>query len=224
MLAKQALIGRAATDANRPGSLPCPDRDGDGIADLFAGSNCPAYIGRLPWKTLDLPEFRDGYGETLWYALSPGLRDQLLAQPINGQKPLELRYDGQANIAAIVFSPGPPQAGQSGRPSIVVGDYLDGSNQDGDFDYVSGPLSATFNDQSAGRLARRAISYRQSDAVLAEIRGPDNNPPAAATYGLRHYLSVSTELPLPMADGRRSTPTLADARQSSGHLPTLTLG
>src|SRR4051794_10591897 len=50
--ARQALIGRAVADANRPGSLPCPDGDDDGSADLFVGSSCPSYIGRLPWRTL----------------------------------------------------------------------------------------------------------------------------------------------------------------------------
>ena len=53
--AKAALIGRAISDSSSPGSLPCPDADGDGSADLFAGNQCPSYIGRLPWKTLGLP-------------------------------------------------------------------------------------------------------------------------------------------------------------------------
>jgi len=33
--ARQALIGRAVADATRPGSLPCPDTNDDGSADLF---------------------------------------------------------------------------------------------------------------------------------------------------------------------------------------------
>ena len=40
--ARQALIGRAIGDANRPGSLPCPDLDDDGSAELFVGSACPS--------------------------------------------------------------------------------------------------------------------------------------------------------------------------------------
>src|SRR5450755_3730077 len=50
--AKDALLGRAVSDSNMPGSLPCPDTSGNGSADLFIGSDCPNYIGRLPWKTL----------------------------------------------------------------------------------------------------------------------------------------------------------------------------
>src|SRR5258706_14542187 len=41
--ASTALIGRAAADANRPGSLPCPDTNNDGIAEIFSGSDCPSY-------------------------------------------------------------------------------------------------------------------------------------------------------------------------------------
>src|SRR5476649_1843662 len=54
--AKDALIGRAVSDSNLPGSLPCPDTSGNGSADLFISSDCPNYIGRLPWRTLGLPD------------------------------------------------------------------------------------------------------------------------------------------------------------------------
>src|SRR5450759_3419021 len=46
--AKDALIGRAISDSNMPGSLPCPDTNDDGSAELLSGNNCPSYIGRLP--------------------------------------------------------------------------------------------------------------------------------------------------------------------------------
>jgi type II secretory pathway pseudopilin PulG len=77
--AKDALIGRAASDITVPGSLPCPDTHApgsslEGTADF--GTPCPnGYIGRLPWKTLGLPDIRDGSGERLWYALSFNYRD-----------------------------------------------------------------------------------------------------------------------------------------------------
>ena len=68
--AREALIGYAASDDNRPASLPCPDTDNNGSAQLYAGSYCPSEIGRLPWRTLGLPDLRDGSGERLWYAVS----------------------------------------------------------------------------------------------------------------------------------------------------------
>jgi hypothetical protein len=192
-LAKEALIGRAASDDNRPGSLTCPDISNDGVADGVAG-NCTQYVGRLPWKTLDVPELLDGNGERLWYALSAGIRDNAAAQPINPSKALELTLDGTANIAAIVFSPGAPLANQTGRPSNVRTDYLDGANADGDQDYVTGPSSATFNDQALA-ITRDDVFRVVNRRVLGEIRGPDDNAPDAPKTGLRHYHAINGKFP-----------------------------
>lgn len=86
-IAKAALIGYAAGAAfdynaatNRPGDLPCPDTDDDGTpyAGSFGPTNCNTQarrIGRLPWKTLGLPDLRDGDGERLWYAVSTNFRN-----------------------------------------------------------------------------------------------------------------------------------------------------
>ena len=71
--ARDALIGYAAKDSNRPGELPCPDFNNDGqilITDDYSGSNCKTLVGWLPWKTLGLPDLHDSSGERLWYALS----------------------------------------------------------------------------------------------------------------------------------------------------------
>jgi hypothetical protein len=76
--AKAALIAYAVSDANRPGELPCPDVNDDGQLalgeDFGGGGACTSLIGRLPWKTLDLPDLRDDNGERLWYALSSDFR------------------------------------------------------------------------------------------------------------------------------------------------------
>jgi type II secretory pathway pseudopilin PulG len=76
--AKDALIGFSTSvdlSGSRPGDLPCPDMNNDGIAETScgnaAGSTFQNYrLGRLPWKTLGLPDLRDGSGERLWYAVS----------------------------------------------------------------------------------------------------------------------------------------------------------
>lgn len=72
--AKDALVGYAASVAlipnlasPRPGNLPCPDITNTGIAAASCSGNA---VGRLPWKTLGLPDLRDGSGERLWYAVS----------------------------------------------------------------------------------------------------------------------------------------------------------
>lgn len=157
--AKEALIGRAAADNNRPGSLPCPAGSDDGIAELLSGNACPSYVGRLPWRTLNSPRLLDGNGSTLWYVLAQALRDDDSAAPINPTTALGLSLDGATNIAAVVFSGGPPIAGQNGRPSNDVDDYLDGANKDGG-PYVSGPISSTFNDKTI------AVSHDQLFGIV----------------------------------------------------------
>lgn len=63
----------------RPGDLPCPDLDNDGDAETncgdASGSNQYKRLGRLPWKTLGLPDLRDSRGERLWYAVSNNFKN-----------------------------------------------------------------------------------------------------------------------------------------------------
>ena len=77
--AREALIAYAAdrpiSAEVGPGYLPCPDLDDDGWAESTCGSMTgdsgqAQRLGRLPWKTLGLPDLRDGEGERLWYAVS----------------------------------------------------------------------------------------------------------------------------------------------------------
>lgn len=151
--AKQALLGRAAADPNHPGSLPCPDISNppSGVAPLLTGSDCPAYIGRLPWKTIGLPDPRDGAGESLWYALSPSFRDY--TNVINTTTPGTLSVSGDVTangLAAIVFAPGAPLAGQV-RDAAHLNDYSA---------YLEGYASATatnFNTTPAGAINDRLL-------------------------------------------------------------------
>lgn len=78
--ARDALLGYALAYAHRhptigdaiPGYLPCPDLDGDGLADGGAacGSSADSRIGRLPWRSLGLNPPTEGQRECLWYAVS----------------------------------------------------------------------------------------------------------------------------------------------------------
>jgi hypothetical protein len=174
--AKEALIARAvsdtdtATSTGSPGSLPCPDADGDGSADLFAGNQCPYYIGKLPWKTLGLPDLRDGSGEELWYALSPNFRDFGSIVPINSDTAGSLNVTGTVpanNVIAIVFAAGSPLSGQNRTSTagtctttgttiaanLCASNYLEGSNANlstaasPNSAYQSAATSSTFNDQ-----------------------------------------------------------------------------
>src|SRR5688572_7702946 len=112
-LAKEALIGYAASAPNRPGALPCPDTDNDGSANgpSVGNGECTSYLGRLPWRTLALPDLRDGSGERLWYAISPVFRNWPTAGPffpgvLNSDTPGALAITGITDPAiAIIFSP-----------------------------------------------------------------------------------------------------------------------
>ena len=83
--AKEALIGYAANYPDEHsgrvfGYLPCPDTNGsgtggEGTAVGTCGGTDVTVIGRLPWKTLELPPLRDGDGECLWYAVSGSFKN-----------------------------------------------------------------------------------------------------------------------------------------------------
>jgi type II secretory pathway pseudopilin PulG len=162
--AKDALLGRAVSDSNMPGSLPCPDTNDDGSAELLSGNNCPSYIGRLPWKTLGLPDLRDGSGERLWYALSPAFRDDNSAQPLNSNTKgtllvyntdgVSLQTQAGYNAVAVIFSPGSALGSQT-RNTVAqqnsAANYLDiangQNNSSASGPFIAGTQSATFNDQ-----------------------------------------------------------------------------
>ena len=142
--AKDALIARAVTDTSLPGSLPCPDINGVGSAQT--GSDCAQYIGLLPWKTLGLPDLRDGSGAPLWYALSRNFRKDSANNHINSDSTATLTITGNtsaSNLVAIVFAPGPNISGQSRSSTqtancpttnstlaenLCASNYLEGSN------------------------------------------------------------------------------------------------
>jgi len=158
--AKQALIGRAAADDNRPGSLPCPDTDDDGSAELFVGIDCPSYIGRLPWRTLGLPALRDGAGERLWYALLPVFRDNASAGmlDVDTKGSLTVYRDSAATTVtneavAVIFAPGLTVPGQirDAANANNPANYLDTTggvnNAIAGGPFISTQGSATFNDR-----------------------------------------------------------------------------
>lgn len=130
---KNALIAwsvaRTPTASNpnaRPGELPCPDTDNNGYAendddnDGVDTANCVAgSIGRVPWKTLGIPEPKDGTGETLWYALSGNFRVYRSATPNVYTSPITSNTLGTLTVyresasntitsqaIAVIFAPG----------------------------------------------------------------------------------------------------------------------
>lgn len=131
--AKEALVGYAVTygdtnPAKSHGFLPCPDSDGSAGANTegsseSCGSTDVDVLGRLPWRTLDLPPLFDGAGECLWYAVSGKYKNTQSSSTINWDTLGHLQdYDSNGNpisssdeIVAAVIAPGAPLSSNSDR-------------------------------------------------------------------------------------------------------------
>ena len=149
-LAKQALIAYAASSNSRPGSLPCPDADNDGLSDPSGPGACTRLIGRLPWQTLGLPDLRDASSERLWYALSQQFNDA--GNVINSNTAGELNVTGTLSAdraAAIVFAPGAPVNGQlrGAAQSFSVSQYMEGYTATTPPSFSTSEAGSSYNDQ-----------------------------------------------------------------------------
>ncbi|MCA1857106.1 hypothetical protein LE190_14385 [Massilia oculi] len=172
--AKQALLAWAASNDALPGQLPCPE-DLSLLGSPEEGKAMDACtlpaIGRLPWRTLGLPDLRDANRDKLWYALSPGFR----SAPINSATPAQLSIDGVANSAvAIVLSPGAALSQQARTPGgmPVISDYLEDLNRAGGGAFVT-RASQPFNDvllPLTSRELMRAVEARVSSEVGSRLR------------------------------------------------------
>jgi hypothetical protein len=230
--ARQALIGRAIGDASRPGSLPCPDGDDDGSADLFVGSSCPTYIGRLPWRTLGLGDLRDASGERLWYVLSPPFRDHPAAPALNSDThgTLTVYSSSEAttisrDAVAIVFSAGAALGGQRRdmntaqcatdgkhiRQDYCAANYLDAAsgfnNASAAGPYVTAPSASAYNDRLALIVTADFMPLVEQRVAL-EIRN-----------ALLAYKRTSACRCYPWADS--TDDGTSDAGSSRGRLPVL---
>lgn len=142
--AKEALIGYAATYRDTHpnevfGYLPCPDTNAISETAGSAAGNCGPMgntaVGRLPYRTLGLPDLRDSSGNCLWYAVSGRFKNNPPQVQLNWDTPGSITLldndgtviagdsDGHLGVAAVVFAPGPPIAGQiRSASSIPCGD------------------------------------------------------------------------------------------------------
>jgi hypothetical protein len=175
---KQALIGWSVQRTPsvplpnaRPGELPCPDMDNDGLAD----NSCAAgAIGRVPWKTLGIPEPKGAAGETLWYAIAGPFRNWSdNNNPIHSDTKgnLTVYQDSTASAItteaiAVLFAPGGslgtqnrdpaatalcPTTGTTIARNLCAANYLETAasvnNSTTNGPFISAPISDTFNDK-----------------------------------------------------------------------------
>ena len=188
--AREALLGYAATYRDTHagqafGFFPCPDM-GTGF-EGHAAPGCSGadvtVIGRLPWRTLDLPPLRDAHGECLWYAVSgnyknnPKTRD-LLNRDTNGL--IEVMGPDATNFVAgstperravaVIFSAGPILPGQdrtlatTNPPIICGGNYLPTNYLDTD---IASSINNGVPSFTANGLTR-FIAAEHSDATPAD--------------------------------------------------------
>jgi Flp pilus assembly protein TadG len=146
LIAYAALRNSGAPDfwPTRPGALPCPDANDDGDTEGAACGLPATRTGRLPWRTLGLPDLRDSSGERLWFAVSRCFLERPLGTEtgicpngyrVNSDLRGELSVTGlapQNEVIAIIFAPGAALGGQDRSPAgrNVAANYLEGENGD----------------------------------------------------------------------------------------------
>lgn len=186
--AREALIAYAADRAINasvgPGYLPCPDLDNDGWAESTCGSLAgdtgqEQRLGRLPWKTLGLPDLRDGHGERLWYAVST-------------------KYKGLLNCAASRACVDMSPAAALGTISVrdASGFVLhDGTIADAARAAAGGAAAVVLAPgppiERGGRLQRRECAAPDCDANAVCVVSP---PQRAALCNATNYLDLATGL------------------------------
>lgn len=231
--AKDALIGYAITygdthNGEVHGYLPCPDTDGSNgegsSKSPSCGSKNASQIGRLPWKTLDLPALRDGNGECLWYAVSGTYKSNpktdLMNWDTNGQLQAYAadgtsRLDNDGNqVVAVVFAPGAAQNGQARSNSTatcgsnyIPSAYLDNDTAHGINNadiaagkFVQGTSGGEVNDQMVfiTRDELWAAMQKRSDFANTLKLLTQRVAECIANYGTHNFLGAANKsLPRP---------------------------
>jgi hypothetical protein len=218
--AKAALIGYALQHASKPGTLPCTDSDNNGM-DNPNGSACATYIGRFPWKELDVPMLRDGHAECLWYALSPIFRQSMTvgmrsANPLNSTTngTISLVDDAENSIVAVnpviavIMAPQNPVSGQSRSGAAttycpgdsLAANYLDlkgavnnatGNVIGNNYTFKLGSIDNSFNDQIVYVTANELYPLLRK-RITKEILGDVDVP-----SGLIDYYQTFNAYPCP---------------------------
>lgn len=126
--ARTALLGYAISYAEQhPGQgygyLPCPDTANTGSAPIGA---CHARdhgaLARFPYRTLGLPDLRDGWGDCLWFAVAGSVKNNPKAMVLNWDSPGQFEILDSAGhhlvslaerAIAVLIAPGPPRSSQT---------------------------------------------------------------------------------------------------------------
>lgn len=193
--AKEALLGYALRQ-QPVGGLPCPDTNEDGFSNT-TGANCTAYLGRLPFKTLSLPELRDSEGNRLWYAVERNLVTVSTATK-NPSLLTTLTLNAQSTAAIIIAANGVVEDQVRGN-TITAAAYLEGENASANTAVFEQAVSETNNDQLLGigltefwNLMQRSYLAQVANVLTAYI-GACGEYPWAASFGGPPYNSVDLQ-------------------------------
>lgn len=183
--AKQVVLGYITLDSPdsnnlskspnlKPGSIPCPDTDGNNVSDFpdYAGSSCRfgALVFHFPNKNFLTADLRDSANERLWYAISPGFSTNT-STALNSDTVATLRINGAGEYVAVVAAPQSALAGQTRSNPYDRTAYLE------DLNSSAGPNFATqstsqFNDILIGISSAEweaAVSPRVASEIIRRL-------------------------------------------------------
>lgn len=180
--AKQALLAYATQtlgttqcqlNCPRPGDLPCPDMNNDGVAESSCAT-AVSRLGRLPWRTLGTGDLRDASGERLWYALSNRYKNNPRVLPLNVDSAGEITlrqlgtttYDatqGQG-VVALVIAPMSVILREDGFQQTRDAEQLNQANAF--LDSLQGEDNAQFADATLNGFISAPANAQFNDALL----------------------------------------------------------
>lgn len=183
--AKRAVLGYITLDSPdsnklsespnlKPGSLPCPDTDGNNVSDLpdYAGTSCRsgALAFRFPNKNFLTADLRDSANERLWYAISPEYSTNT-SSALNSDTVATLRINGAGEYVAVVAAPQSALAGQTRGNSGDRTAYLEDLNSSAGPNFVT-HSTGPFNDKLIGISSAEweaAASRRVANEIIRRL-------------------------------------------------------
>ena len=201
--AKEALIAYAVTDNKRPGRLLCPDLIGDGISPLLSRDDCDAYIGWLPWKTLDLGDATDDHGTKLRYVALRWFGGDRTKPPLNSDTLSTIQL-AEASITPSSLESTPLGTlyldipiGSGADATDLKNDIvaliiaprgeLDARNADGDHYFFSGNSSSNADNDIIMPVTRQELMAAVEKRVANEVKHCIEQHAAASANATRAY-------------------------------------
>lgn len=208
-----------AAGNNNPGC----QAEGCDAANFSGNGANVTVIGRFPWRTLGTGPLRDSDGECLWYAVSGSHQRIQQTSPMNwdtlSQLDVVVANSTAAMVSAIasahdrpiavIFSPGPPLAGQNRSASAtnsvtecggnyLVSNYLDpvvATNLGGITNYLGGTNSASGDTSAANKaLSANGAVNRRGNGTLWAGNCPPNDPSPCAIVANDTGVTVTSDL------------------------------